>query len=148
MSGNTLAALLYLLFPYLHGVGAFTPWRLLFILGSLPALLVLILLAKAEESPAWLAARERKRMALEPRNNAMQMLKHLPSLAYLTLVMTAFMKLQSWHTGSVSDVSETRLRSAAGIGIVGLDSGELAERCWAGCVSGRTRSGWGGGVRL
>jgi SHS family lactate transporter-like MFS transporter len=89
--GNTLAALLYLLFPYLHGVGAFTPWRLLFVLGALPALLVLILLARAEESPAWLAARGRKRTAPEPHGNAMQMLKHLPSLAYLTLVMTAFM---------------------------------------------------------
>jgi len=88
--GNILAALLYLLFPYMHGVGNFTAWRMLFVLGALPALLVLVLLARAEESPAWLAGRAHKGLAGSGWHGT-AMLKHLPELAYLTLVMTAFM---------------------------------------------------------
>jgi SHS family lactate transporter-like MFS transporter len=90
--GNILAALLYLLFPYLHGVGTFTAWRMLFVLGALPALLVLVLLAKAEESPAWLAGRALR--TAQPERGGVtvkQALRHLPELAYLTLMMTAFM---------------------------------------------------------
>jgi SHS family lactate transporter-like MFS transporter len=118
--GNTLAALLYLLFPYLHGIGAFTPWRLLFMLGSLPALLVLILLARAEESPAWMASRERRRTTPESRGKTVQMLKYLPTLAYLTLVMTAFM---SFSHGT-QDLYPTFLKHDIGLrpGLVSLVS--------------------------
>src|ERR1700679_1725852 len=55
--GNMLAALAYLLFPYLHGTGTFTAWRVLFLIGAVPSLSLLLLLRKVDESPAWLAQR-------------------------------------------------------------------------------------------
>jgi MFS transporter, SHS family, lactate transporter len=55
--GNLLAALLFaVLFPSLHGTGMFTAWRVLFMIGALPALLAFYLNYKVEESPAWLAS--------------------------------------------------------------------------------------------
>jgi SHS family lactate transporter-like MFS transporter len=116
-------------------------------LGALPALLVLILLAKAEESPAWLAARERKRTAPEPHGNAMQMLKHLPSLAYLTLVMTAFM---SFSHGT-QDLYPTFLKHDHGLrpGLVSLVS--ILGNCGAvlgGMCFGAYSERWDVGVRL
>ena len=55
--GSMLAALLYLVFPHLHGVGLFTAWRMLFVMGAVPSLLLLLVLRGVDESPAWLARR-------------------------------------------------------------------------------------------
>src|SRR5215469_14590974 len=60
--GNLLAAGLYgLLFPHLHGSGLFVPWRVLFMIGALPALLSFYLQFKVEESPAWLAKQNQQK---------------------------------------------------------------------------------------
>jgi SHS family lactate transporter-like MFS transporter len=138
--GNTLAALLYLLFPYLHGVGTFTAWRLLFVLGALPALLVLVLLARTEESPAWLAGRELRKTKPTGSGQGWQMLKHLPSLAYLTLVMTAFM---SFSHGT-QDLYPTFLKHDHGLrpGLVSLvailgNCGAVLGGMWFGAYSER-----------
>src|SRR5512142_3309164 len=57
--GNLLAAAVYgLLFSHLHGSGYFTNWRVLFMIGSLPSLLVFHLRFSVEESPAWLASHQ------------------------------------------------------------------------------------------
>jgi SHS family lactate transporter-like MFS transporter len=91
--GNLLAALVYLAFPYLHGQGMFTAWRVLFMAGAIPSLLVLLLLAKVEESPAWRAEKlaAKTRPAGQRRSMLVEMAHHLPSLLFLTLLMTAFM---------------------------------------------------------
>ena len=58
--GNLLAAALFgLLFPHLHGTGMFLNWRVMFMVGALPALLAFYLNYKVDESPAWLAIRIR-----------------------------------------------------------------------------------------
>jgi SHS family lactate transporter-like MFS transporter len=72
-------------------------WRGLFILGSLPALLVFYVQARVAESPVWLKG-ERKRKA---RSLGAQrehgagtwalLLKFLPTFLFLVLLMTAFM---------------------------------------------------------
>ena len=97
--GNLLAAALYgLLFPHLHGTGMWTPWRVLFMLGALPALLAFYLRFQVEESPAWLASR---RLKFETRSMSRQtqtvitkgpspLWRYLPSLLFLALLMTAF----------------------------------------------------------
>jgi SHS family lactate transporter-like MFS transporter len=88
--GNMLAALVYLLFPYLHGTGSFSAWRVLFLVGAVPSLLLLLLLRKVEESPAWLAQRksgERGKRQL----GGWEIVKNLPSLLALTVLMTALM---------------------------------------------------------
>ena len=91
--GNMLAALAYLLFPYLHGTGTFAAWRMLFLLGAVPSLLLLLLLRKVDESPAWLAQRKviRVRVSRSLRSRVVGVLKYLPSLLALTLLMTALM---------------------------------------------------------
>jgi SHS family lactate transporter-like MFS transporter len=91
--GNLLAAVAYLAFPHLHGVGVFTPWRILFLAGAVPSLLLLLLLRKVDESPAWLAKRALAKTPSGPPSRSMSadVWKNLPSLLALTVLMTAFM---------------------------------------------------------
>jgi MFS transporter, SHS family, lactate transporter len=91
--GSMLAALVYLLFPTLHGTGMFTAWRVLFLIGAVPSLLLLLLLRKVDESPAWLAQRQAAKLKAKEakRSRVVEVLKYLPSLLALTVLMTAFM---------------------------------------------------------
>lgn len=90
--GNMLAALLYLVFPLLHGTGLFSAWRMLFVMGAVPSLLLLLMLLRVEESPAWLAKqRAAKAGAARKRSTAMDVVRCLPSLVALTVLMTALM---------------------------------------------------------
>ncbi|HWW23650.1 MAG TPA: MFS transporter [Edaphobacter sp.] len=92
--GNLLAAALYgLLFPHLHGSGMFTGWRVMFMIGALPALLALYMQFKVAESPVWLAARERRLSGGAKKESAFdwQSFKaYLPTFLFLVLLMTAF----------------------------------------------------------
>ena len=99
--GNLLAAALFgLLYPHLHGAGLMAhlhgaglmaPWRVLFIIGALPALLAFYLRARVPESPAWLAERaaRKARSPLDLRQTWRTVRGYLPSLGYLALLMTA-----------------------------------------------------------
>ena len=91
--GNLLVALLYwLLFPHLHGTGYITNWRVMFMIGALPALLAFYLNYKVEESPAWLAAQ----VAAAPARSARPTVDWsvfaaaLPIFLFIILLMTAF----------------------------------------------------------
>ena len=84
-SGFALAGL------HVPGIG----WRGLFILGSVPALLVFYVQARVAESPVWLAgaknrAAHRTNPAHTQSSNAL-LLKFLPTFLFLILLMTAFM---------------------------------------------------------
>ena len=85
--GNLLAAALYgLLFPHLHGSGMFTAWRVMFMIGALPALLALYMQFKVAESPVWLAAREKRLLTGEKKASAFDwnsFRKYLPSFLFL-----------------------------------------------------------------
>jgi SHS family lactate transporter-like MFS transporter len=118
--GNILAALVYLLFPYLHGTGLFSAWRMLFLIGAVPSLLLLLLLRKVDESPAWLAKREaaKSRVRGEKRWGGVAILKYLPSLLALTVLMTAFM---SFSHGT-QDLYPTFLKHDLGIRGVALSA--------------------------
>jgi len=70
-------------------------WRGLFVLGSLPAILVFYVQARVVESPVWLAGK-RKRMARAELGPAApvvpaNLLAFLPTFLFLVLLMTAFM---------------------------------------------------------
>lgn len=92
--GNLLAAALYwLLFPHLHGVGMFTGWRVMFMIGALPALLAFYLRFKVQESPVWLAgkkARTESGSSLRASIDWKGMVAYLPSFLFLVVLMTAF----------------------------------------------------------
>ena len=91
--GSMLAALVYLLFPTLHGTGMFTAWRVLFLIGAVPSLSLLLLLRKVDESPAWLVRHSGKRVRVAGSlgSRMVGVLNYLPSLLALTVLMTAFM---------------------------------------------------------
>lgn len=91
VAGNLLAAALYgLLFSHLHGTGLFAPWRVLFMIGALPAGLALYLRARVDESPAWLASRQQPRPEAARTPVFESVRRYLPSFLFLTLLMTAF----------------------------------------------------------
>ncbi|HTF67562.1 MAG TPA: MFS transporter, partial [Edaphobacter sp.] len=91
--GNLLAAALYgTLFPHLHGTGMLTGWRVMFMIGALPALLAFYMQYKVEESPIWLEAQQRRRAEGRARSsiNFQDFLRYLPTFLFLVLLMTAF----------------------------------------------------------
>jgi SHS family lactate transporter-like MFS transporter len=89
MVGNLLAAALYgLLFPHLHGTGMFTGWRVMFMIGALPALLAFYMQMQIPESPIWLAERNQKKTGHGiPRK---ELAAFLPIFLFLVALMTAF----------------------------------------------------------
>lgn len=93
--GNLLAALLFAtLFPHLHGTGMLANWRVLFMIGALPALLAFYLNYQVEESPAWLAAHRGHGSSaaaqVRPRVELKVLFGYLPIFLFLILLMSAF----------------------------------------------------------
>jgi MFS transporter, SHS family, lactate transporter len=91
--GNLLAAGLFgLLFSHLHGHGIFTNWRVLFMIGALPSLLVFHLRFNVEESPAWLASRTNGVNGKTARASTdwRALWRYLPTFLFLVILMTAF----------------------------------------------------------
>ncbi|HEV2486009.1 MAG TPA: MFS transporter [Terracidiphilus sp.] len=125
-----------------HRIG----WRGLFIVGSMPAILVFYVQAKVAESPVWLAG-ARKRIACSATGLAAPILPpnlgaFLPTFLFLVLLMTAFM---SFSHGT-QDVYPTFLAVQAGltpetIGIIGVlyGFGSIA----GGFVFGALSEKWG-----
>jgi len=91
--GNLLAGALYwLLFPHLHGTGMLTGWRVMFMIGALPALLAFYMQFKVEESPIWLEAEQRRRAegSGKSRIDFRHFVTYLPTFLFLVLLMTCF----------------------------------------------------------
>lgn len=91
--GNLLAAALYgTVFPHLHGTGMLTNWRVMFMIGALPALLAFYMQFKVEESPIWVEAEQKRRAEGAKRSGIdfSQFLHYLPTFLFLVLLMTAF----------------------------------------------------------
>ncbi len=129
--GNILAALVYLAFPYLHGTGLFSAWRVLFLIGAAPSLLLLLLLRRVEESPAWLVRHSvmRVRIARSLRSRVMEVLNYLPSLLALTVLMTAFMAFSH----GTQDLYPTFLKHDHGIHGVALSAIAIVANLGAIC---------------
>lgn len=76
---------------HVPGIG----WRGLFILGSLPALLVFYVQARVAESPVWLAGAHKRAARRQGRevsaSSTTLLVKFLPTFLFLILLMTAFM---------------------------------------------------------
>jgi len=138
--GSILASAAFALL--FHRIG----WRGLFILGSLPAILVFYVQAKVAESPVWLSG-ARKRVArsatgLDAPILPPNLLAFLPTFLFLILLMTAFM---SFSHGT-QDVYPTFLAvqaklSPETIGLIGVlyGIGSIA----GGFVFGSLSEKWG-----
>ena len=141
--GNLLAAALYgLVFPHLHGTGMLTGWRVMFMIGALPAVLAFYMQFKVEESPIWLEA-ERRRKAEGGAKKGIdfqQFLNYLPTFLFLVLLMTAFNSfshgtqdlyptlLEKDHALSPSKVGLIVVISNIGALLGGIISGALSEK--------------------
>jgi SHS family lactate transporter-like MFS transporter len=89
--GNLLAAALFgLLFPHLHGAGMLTNWRVMFMVGALPALLVFYLRFSVKESPAWLAEQQASITQSKPTLTLAILVGYLPIFLFLIVLMAAF----------------------------------------------------------
>ncbi len=66
-------------------------WRGLFMVGASPALLVLYVQMRVEESPVWLAGAKKRARPTEPSTTVAQVMRFLPTFLFLVLLMTAFM---------------------------------------------------------
>jgi len=84
-AGSILASAAFALF--FHWIG----WRGLFILGALPAFLVLYVRARVGESPVWLARAGKSREPAARLAAWREALRFLPTFLFLVLLMTAFM---------------------------------------------------------
>jgi len=91
VTGNLLAAAVYwLVFPHLHGTGMLTNWRVMFLIGTLPALLVFYIRSGVEESPAWREGRAQKHAQKSTGFRSAGVLQYAGSFLLLILLMTAF----------------------------------------------------------
>ena len=94
--GNLLAAALFgILFPHLHGAGMAANWRVMFMVGALPALLAFYLRLKVKESPAWTAGQldrqANAKLTWESfTSHARVLLGYLPIFLFLIVLMAAF----------------------------------------------------------
>lgn len=141
--GNLLAAALYgLLFSHLHGTGMLTGWRVMFMIGALPALLAFYMQYKIEESPIWLEAEKRRRAEGSKRQgiNFQHFKSYLPTFLFLVLLMTCFNSfshgtqdlyptlLEKDHGLSSGNVGFIIVISNIGALMGGIISGALSER--------------------
>jgi SHS family lactate transporter-like MFS transporter len=126
--GNLLAAGLFgLLFSHLHGHGIFTNWRVLFMIGALPSLLVFHLRFNVEESPAWLASRKNDmgHKIKRPATDWSALGHYLPTFLFLVVLMTAFTSFshgtQDLYPSFLHDhgLSDTMVGLVAAIGNIG-----------------------------
>ncbi|MBS1822933.1 MAG: MFS transporter [Acidobacteria bacterium] len=141
--GNLLAAALYgAVFPHLHGTGMWTGWRVMFMIGALPALLAFYMQFKVEESPVWLEAEQRRKAEGTGKKGIdfKPFLTYLPTFLFLVLLMTAFNSfshgtqdlyptlLEKDHGLSPSHVGLIVVISNVGALLGGIISGALSER--------------------
>ena len=141
MVGYLLAAAAYfVVFNFAGQFGAeHYAWRILFIVGTLPALLIFYIRANVPESPAWLAQRTATPSVAQPSRNA-SILAHLPLFIYTVLFMAAmnFMShgtqdlyatfLQVQHGFSTAMVSSLSIVAALGAIGGGIAFGAFSQR--------------------
>jgi SHS family lactate transporter-like MFS transporter len=86
VAGNLLAAAAYgAIYPHLHAHGFMTSWRMLFLLGVLPAALAGFIAFGVEESPAW-----KKGHKAKDADGYGALLKFLPLFGFMALLMFGF----------------------------------------------------------
>lgn len=143
--GNLLAATVYwLVFPHLHGSGMLTNWRVMFLIGTVPALLVFYIRSGVDESPAWREGRAAKIAGTSVRTAGVG--RYVGSFLLLILLMTAFTSfshgtqdlyptfLEKTKHFLPSDVGRISVIASIGALLGGISFGTISEkigRRWA-----------------
>ena len=142
-AGNLLAAMVYGLLATLYHGHAFASWRLLFVIGALPSLLVMYIRTHVRESPAWEARSRRSRADGAGRQSTFAELgRHLPIFAALVLLMTGLNSFshgtQDLYPTFLKTVHHLSARQTSSIAIVATVGALFGGPAW-GAVSER----WG-----
>lgn len=103
-AGNLLAAAVYGVLASVYHGHAFPQWRVLFVIGALPSLLVIYVRMHVQESPAW---QKRERVGTRAESPFRELARHLPIFAVLVLLMTG---LNSFSHGT-QDLYPTFLKT-------------------------------------
>ena len=146
--GNLLAAALYgILFSHLHGHGIFVNWRVMFMIGALPSLLVFHLRFNVQESPAWLASRGHGTSELVQRElvTFRTVLGYAPIFLFLIVLMSAFTSFSHGTQDLYPTFLQDHKFSASVVGLVAAigNIGALAGGICCGKISehfGRRRT--------
>jgi SHS family lactate transporter-like MFS transporter len=142
--GNLLAAAVAGLFglyvAHLHPAGFAGSWRMLFVIGALPALLVIYVRSQVEESPAWKASRgDAGRTEARPPIWG-QIIAYSPQFLMLTVLMFAFTSfshgtqdlyatfLKHDYGLSIPTASAVAMVGSVGALLGGILCGTLSER--------------------
>jgi SHS family lactate transporter-like MFS transporter len=142
--GNFVAAAVAGLFglfvAHVHPQGFAGSWRMLFVIGALPALLVLYVRSNVEESPAWTASRQGDLRVVEREPLAKQIVSYLPTFLGLMVLMFAFNSfshgtqdlyatfIKHDYKLSVPTASAVAMIGSLGALIGGILCGTLSER--------------------
>src|SRR5579875_1158328 len=114
MAGNLLAAAAYgSIYPHLHAHGFMTKWRMLFLLGGIPAALAAFISFGVEESPAWKKGRNRSPEEKSQRESYRALWKSLPLFCFLAFLMFGF---NSFSHGT-QDLYPTFLKHDKGLSV-------------------------------
>ena len=142
-AGNLLAAAAYGLVSIGYHGHALAPWRLLFVLGALPSLLVVYIRASVAESPAWQGREAEARRAPQGEPGIWRSLvSHLPIFLLLVLLMTGLNSLshgtQDLYPTFLKTVRHLSARTTSAVAIVATLGALCGGPAW-GSVSER----WG-----
>ena len=106
-AGNLLAAAVYGVLATVYHGHTFASWRILFVIGALPSLLVIYMRMHVRESPAWEARRQTSSVTPSHQSSFRELARHLPVFAVLVLLMTG---LNSFSHGT-QDLYPTFLKT-------------------------------------
>ena len=140
--GNLLAAALFgVLFSHLHGRGMFVNWRVMFMIGALPSLLVFHLRYNVQESPAWLAkhAAGSAQTTAPERVTFRTLLSYAPIFLFLIVLMSAFTSFSHGTQDLYPTFLQDHKLSPAVVGLVAAigNFGALVGGIFCGKVSER-----------
>ena len=139
-AGNLLAAAVYGLLATVYHGHVLAPWRLLFVIGALPSLLVIYVRAQVQESPAWQARAQGESLVGSRRPVIAELGRHLPVFAVLVLLMTGLNSfshgtqdlyptfLKTVHKLSARETSVVAMVATVGALVGGPTWGSLSER--------------------
>ncbi|MGB0122351.1 MAG: MFS transporter [Silvibacterium sp.] len=146
LAAAAIYALLFPHFQHMHWLGHTIGWRGMFAVGSVPALLVVYIGLKVEESPVWRTAQETRRAAVSLTQTQKKtaliagIRKYAPRFLYLILLMTGFNAfshgtqdvyptfLQHGHHFSVQLTGSVAIIYTLGALFGGIFFGTLSER--------------------
>lgn len=140
LAAAAVAGIFGLVLAHFHPQGFLGSWRMLFVIGSLPAVLVIYVRMHVQESPAWTASRQGDLRVAKREPLGKQIASYLPAFLGLTILMFAFTSFSHGtqdlyatfvkhdYKLSVPTASAVSMVGSVGALLGGIFCGTLSER--------------------